>query len=564
MKIPAESGADNEASFLRRLSRVAWLTRRLNDPRARRRLIVATSLLLITAALLLSTATRLTPLVRQRVIRALGDRFDAQIELRAFQLSIFPRPAIAGEGLVVRHRGRTDVPPLITIESFSAGAGLLGLLRRPLRLHSVALDGLVIRLPPSRRDDERADGQRSGDPPAPDRPASAPGESPQDAPLDVAASLVVGRITSTDARLEIASSKPGKLPRVFQIHRLVLDEFGLDRPSSFVAALTNPKPEGLIETRGRFGPWHRTEPRHTPIDGTYTFSGANLDTIKGIGGTLSSQGRFSGILERLDVEGDTDTPDFSVDVAGQPVHLKTRFKAVVDGTSGDTWLKPVDASVLESTIRATGAVVRATEEKGRLISLDVSVDKGRIEDLLKLAIKSKTPPLVGAVTLTTSLEIPPGDRDVVEKLRLDGRFALARARFTNFDIQQKIDALSRRGRGEAGETRGESVASDMKARFRLRDGVLSFSELTFAVPGALVRLTGRYSLPAETLAFKGELLIDAPLSETTSGWKAALARLAQPFFKREGGGSRIPIKVEGTRERPEFGLDIGRVVKPGD
>jgi hypothetical protein len=547
------------------------ILRRLRAPTARRRLIVATALLLASAAVVLSTATRLTPYARDRVVEALADRFDAAIELESFELSVFPRPAVAGAGLVVRHRGRTDVPPLITIESFSAGAGLLGLVRRPLRLHSVTLHGLHVRLPPGTpsADDLEAAGHQRDDPkkgsgsrpPVPTKTlASAP-----DSRRSAATSLVIGRIRSTDARLEIASSKPGKLARVFEIHDLVLDEFGLDRPSTFEASLTNPKPTGRIDTSGTFGPWQKDEPRTTPIDGTYIFRDADLDTIKGIGGTLTSRGRFTGVLERLDVEGDTDTPDFSVDVAGHPVHLKTRFKAVVDGTSGDTWLTPVDASILASRIHAEGAVVRAEDVKGRLISMDVSVEQGRIEDLLKLAIKSPKPPLVGAVTLTTTLEIPPGDRDVLEKLRLRGEFALREARFTNFNVQKRIDMLSRRARGQSGEdgNDGESVVSNMKARFALNECLLSFSQLTFGVPGAVVRLAGTYALAAETLDFRGDLLLDAELSETTSGWKAILAKLAQPLFRKSGGGSRIPITIQGTRDKPEFGLDLKRTLTPG-
>jgi len=59
--------------------------------------------------------------------------------------------------------------------------------------------------------------------------------------------------------------------------------------------------------------------------------------------------------------------------------------------------------------------------------------------------------------------------------------------------------------------------------------------------------------------FKGALLTEASLADMTSGVKSMLARVAQPFFRREGGGSRIPIKIEGTRNTPKFGLDAGRV-----
>jgi hypothetical protein len=50
----------------------------------------------------------------------------------------------------------------------------------------------------------------------------------------------------------------------------------------------------------------------------------------------------------------------------------------------------------------------------------------------------------------------------------------------------------------------------------------------------------------------------------TSGFKAFLARLAQPFFRRQGGGSRFPIKITGPRSKPEFGLDMGRVFRRND
>jgi hypothetical protein len=45
----------------------------------------------------------------------------------------------------------------------------------------------------------------------------------------------------------------------------------------------------------------------------------------------------------------------------------------------------------------------------------------------------------------------------------------------------------------------------------------------------------------------------------TSGFKSMLARLAQPLFRRPGGGSRLPIRISGTRANPAFGLDIRRV-----
>jgi hypothetical protein len=103
------------------------------------------------------------------------------------------------------------------------------------------------------------------------------------------------------------------------------------------------------------------------------------------------------------------------------------------------------------------------------------------------------------------------------------------------------------------------VSSDFAGRFKLADGVLALPEVTFAVPGAKVQLAGRYALKPETIDFKGMLLLDAKVSETTTGVKSLLLKMVDPLFKRPGGGSAIPIKIEGSRDDPKFGLDVKRV-----
>ena len=44
-----------------------------------------------------------------------------------------------------------------------------------------------------------------------------------------------------------------------------------------------------------------------------------------------------------------------------------------------------------------------------------------------------------------------------------------------------------------------------------------------------------------------------------------LLKVVDPLFKQEDGtGSAIPIKIGGTRNAPQFGLDTGRVFKKGN
>jgi len=316
-------------------------------------------------------------------------------------------------------------------------------------------------------------------------------------------------------------------------------------------------------TRGSFGPWQSPEPGATPLEGTFTFDHADLSVFKGISGILSSHGTFGGRLSRIDVHGDTETPMFEVKAGGHPVPLRAKYHAVVDGTNGNTLLEQIDASFLQTSIVAKGGVVGTPGKEGRTTTLNVVIDKGRLEDVLKLAVKADAP-MTGALRLMTSFVLPPGDVDVIKKLRLNGRFAIADGRFKNVDVQGKINELSQRSQGQNTQQAARQVSSKFTGAFRLGDGRLTIPEVTFDVPGAGVRLAGTYDLVPETLNFKGTLFLDVKVSQTVTGFKSVLLKIVDPFFKREGGGSAIPIKISGQRDKPSFGLDRGRVFSRND
>src|SRR5688572_27716208 len=426
----------------------------------RRRLLLGGVLLAGAVALFLLWFGQSTTWVRDRVVVALNERFASQVELGSLQLSLLPRPRASGTRLIFRHNGRTDVPPLVTIGTFDASASVVGLVGRRVRLSEANISRLEIYIP------RRA---RSADP-QPEEPnidelqaRRAPPDLPPH-PVHPAApsSIVIDRVVSRSARLEIPSARPGRLSRIFEIHDLALDGVGRREAWRFQAGITNPIPRGRVETSGTFGPWDEDEPDFTPLRGQYTFSRADLDSIRGIGGILSSVGTFNGVLQRIEVEGQSEIPDFSLDIAGKPVPLMTTFKAVVDGTNGDTWLERVEARIIDSTILANGAVVRTENVRGRGVVLDVRVNAGRIEDLLRLAVKADPSPLTGRVDVETSFLLPAGAQDVVDRLRLDGRFSLAEARFTNLDVQKRINELSERGRADDNNAEeGGRVVSDI-------------------------------------------------------------------------------------------------------
>jgi len=245
------------------------------------------------------------------------------------------------------------------------------------------------------------------------------------------------------------------------------------------------------------------------------------------------------------------------------VPMHTTYHAIVDGTNGNTLLEDVDAKILNTRIRARGGIIGKPHVDGRTVSLDVTIAGGRIEDIMRMVVAAPKAPMDGGLQLQTKFVLPPGDVDVVKKLRLDGKFGLSRARFTNPDVQKKIVELSQRGSGKVGDKAEDvdpaKVSSRFDGRFKLGDGRLDIPDVTFDVQGATVQLAGEYGLVSEAIDFKGTLFMDVKVSETTTGIKHMLLKLVDPLFKRDGGGSAIPIKITGTRAEPSFGLDKGRV-----
>jgi hypothetical protein len=495
-------------------------------------LLVVISLVVMAVAALVVTGIRLSnPYLRKKVVEMLGEKFHADVELKDFHVYLFPGVRIEGSGLVLRHEGRTDVPPMISIGEFSAQAGISGLLWRPWKIGKVKLKGLVIQIPP---------------------PAQ---RTKQDWSTVRKGPVLIQEIVSDDAELRLLPKSADKDPHVFAIHHLVMHSVGLDRPASFTAQLTNAVPPGEIESKGSFGPWSTDDPGQTPLAAEYTFDKADLGVFKGISGILSSQGKFGGVLAKIEVEGTTATPDFTVRIGGHPLALETIFSATVDGTNGDTLLHPVTAHLLNTVIVAQGGVVKAPDKHGRIITLDVTVNQGRIEDLMRLAVKADKPPMTGAVTFHTTFELPTGRGDIADHLNLNGKFDVAKAEFTSPEVAGKIQTLSRKGQGQPANEDAGSGVSELKGGFVLDHGVVTFRGLTFSVTGAEVTLNGKYGLDKEDLDFHGKLRMDAKLSQTMTGAKSFLLKAFDPFF-RKNGQTELPIKITGTREHPSFGLDF--------
>ena len=500
------------------------------------------------------------PIVRKRAIASLSERFHAPVELDHLGISLVKGMAVEGDGLriypsVASAPSLATAPsvgtggpskPLISIDHFSFHTSLQGLLHQPTSIGLIRVDGMVVDIPAG-----------------PDRNQllqSSSTSNPNSNGKHQKAAFSVDEVLSSNVKVILETTKPGKLPMEFDVATIRVDDVGtLDRQMRYDAQLTNPKPLGQIHATGHFGPWNVDEPRATAIDGTYSFDHADLNTIKGISGILSSKGQFAGILDHITVDGVTDTPNFALDISNHPVPLHTVFHAYVDGTTGDTTLDSVQAHMLHTDFTCKGAVVRVPHQ-GHDISLTVDMPNGRIEDVLQLGMKSEKPVMRAGLSMRAKLHIPPGQQRVAAKLQLAGTLTEHNIEFTNPKVQDDIDGLSMRAQGrpedakQASRDRTAEVASQITTSFSLGGGMATFNSVKYDIPGAVVLLDGVYAMDGGQFEFKGHVRTDATASQMVTGWKSLLLKPMDKFLKKDGAGVVLPISITGTKNDFHFGL----------
>ena len=209
--------------------------------------------------------------LKAQVIALLSEELESEVTIETLEGRVFPRVAVSGAGVVIRQKGRTDVPPLITIETFEIRGSLRDLMRKPRRVGEVRLKGLQVTDSAARRRGRRPARRRRRT-----RRTHADAQKLQQ--------VIIERLEAPDTVITLIPKRAGKQPKVFTVHHLVMDWLGINETMPYIATLTNPVPKGEIETSGTFGPWNVVHPARTPITGKYTFANANLDTINGLAG----------------------------------------------------------------------------------------------------------------------------------------------------------------------------------------------------------------------------------------------------------------------------------------
>jgi hypothetical protein len=469
---------------------------------------------------------RFWPFTQASVTEALEEAGDSRVQIRTFHSKYFPYPGCTLDGVVFVH-GNEAAEPLITIERLTIQGAYFGILAH--RISRITAEGMRITIPPF-GSGQTFHTQRS--------------------------SVTVGEIVANGATVEFASREPQQRPLRFDAHEAVLRDVGRDGAFSYSVKVHNPEPPGEITANGKFGDWNQVDPGQTSVYGEYRFEQADLGIYRGIAGTLSSSGKFGGNLGHIDISGTTDTPDFEVKSGGHPLRLVTEFSAYVDATRGDVFLKRVDAHFGKTRVLASGKVSGSANGPGKTAVIDLNVDNGHIEDLVGLFVRKTPPPMSGIVSLRARAEIPPGKRSFLEKLKLGGSFGIGSGEFSEPSTQEGVNKLSAGARGEKSSSDPETALSDLTGRVTLNQGTANFANLSFGVQGASARMQGTYSLINYKIDLHGQMWVDTKISNTTSGTKALLLNIMNPFFKKRRKGEILPVRISGSYQHPSFGLDL--------
>lgn len=86
---------------------------KISEVFTRRRIIAAISVLLLLLLGLYLLRPKIQTVARQRTEAVLRARFASDVQISDFRLYLYPSIHVYIRGLVMRHEGRIDIPPLV-------------------------------------------------------------------------------------------------------------------------------------------------------------------------------------------------------------------------------------------------------------------------------------------------------------------------------------------------------------------------------------------------------------------------------------------------------------------
>ena len=472
------------------------------------------------------------PRVREQLVSILSEQLGARVELAELDVVLGREVQVVGRGLVLHHKiagqGR---PPLVRIAHFTIAVPVLAILRKPIHVNSVTLDRLEIFLPkrrPGQAPDADHAGVRSRGVRAPSRPARPVAGRDRHAAVDRRdAGDRVEQARSAAAH--VRDPRPGAHRRGLRpagpLHRAAHQSQadGPDHRHRAVRSLGGRPAVGepdqrLVRVRARRPGHHQGHRRHAGVEGRLR--------------RRARSDRRQGHARRRRTSAWTS--------AGRPCRCRRRLSR--------WWTAPTATRSCTTSTRGSPArpsrrkAASSTRPAGRAApsSLQATIDKGQLPDVLRLALDDKEPFMNGLLSLRVAAQ-PAARVTAVSSIAWS---STASSPSSSCDLpatpsRTRWTTSAAAAGGARTDVTIQNVASTMRGGFRLKDGVLRFSGLRFGVRGALVQLNGYYVLRGGALDFRGSVRLDARASQTMTGLEVAGGQGRRPAAGQGWGWHRV-------------------------
>ena len=469
---------------------------------------------------------------RYRVVKPLmEDVLASQVAVTNYHRTYFPHPGFVATGLTLHRKSASAAtPPLGSAETVvveGRWSDLL-MLRQQVRLVDITSLHVVLPAPGSRALHEDFPPGSASDFTGPD--------------------TLIEQLKLHDAVLDVMRANGKRYS--FPIADLEVRDFQKGRANTFAVDMQNAKPRGRIQARGDFGPFNAKYLAATPVSGTFTFSSVKLPDIGDISGTLSSTGRFTGALGSLETSATSKTPDFAVD-GGKPTPVSGDIQCNVNGVTGEVVIHTVTVRSGETTVTARGAI----QGSPKTTNLDFVLENGRAQDAMR-PFMQRTVPITGRVRLRGHAYVAPVQQGVgfLQRLKVDGVFAVPAERITNRDTEKSLTEFSQRAQTKKPDQRGDDppsatdsdALSSLEGPVSIRDGIAASQHLTFVVAGARAELQGTFNFHNQNVHLLGNMAMQSDISHATTGFKSFLLKPLAPFLRKKDAGAVVPIAVTGA------------------
>lgn len=486
-------------------------------------LVVAIGALLATGAVFISANW---PYSHRKIAPMLEDVLASQLTFSGYHRIYFPNPGFVATGITMRRRSALDLPPLGHVDTLVVEGRWTDLFLMRRRVQLVDLTGLHIVVPAIGSLENRR-------------------EFPPDSGKDFdGPDTMIERLVIHSSQLDIMRQHGGRLK--FPIKQIEIMKLHKGEAMTYVIDMQNAFPRGRILARGSMGPMHGKSFSATPVNGEFAIAQMNLHDVGEISGSLDARGHFSGTLQSMEAQTNVETENFAVK-DGRPTPLTGEMSCALSGENADMIIHSIIVKVGASTIQASGTI----EGNPKKTNLDIRMDHGRVEEVMRPFIHGDVP-IAGPASLQSHAYLgPPGD-GFIARLRLNGNFIVPSERVTNKKVEQDLSDFSRRAQGTDKPGEGENgsgpadVVSSLAGPARIENGIVSTPRLNFRIPGAQATLAGTYRLHNDEAHLTGRLKMDKDLSHAATGFKAFLLKPLAPFFKKKNAGADVPIAVTGT------------------